>query len=420
MKPILSVQGLGKSYVIRHGGTANYKSLRDEIFNIPKRFFVGDAERREQFWAIKDVSFDVMPGERLGIIGHNGAGKSTLLKLLSRITDPTTGRIVLRGRVASLLEVGTGFHPELTGRENIFLNGAILGMSRGEVRQKFDEIVDFAGVEKFLDTPVKRFSSGMYVRLAFAVAAHLEPDILIVDEVLAVGDAAFQKKCLGKMNEISESGGRTILFVSHNMGAMQQLCNKGVVLAEGRIGFWGKQSDAVDFYLNCEKKQERRSLDAIRPNKQLSRSVEFLDVYFERGRFIFPFDSPIPFKADVKSNDFMGSYRVSLTIFSISGVPVASSFSEECYTIKNCQQKTIEVVIPPIRLAPGKYYLSISVGKGTHKTGHIDFDILSGVLDFEIESPSSEDGSIAHWTSGWGNIIAKPLQKGETEQKGEN
>jgi len=248
MKPIISVEGLGKSYTIRHEGQTRYKSLREEIFKLPTRLLQRSSQRQEEFWALNDVSFDVMPGDRLGIIGRNGAGKSTLLKLLSRITEPTTGRITLRGRVASLLEVGTGFHPELTGRENIFLNGAILGMSRIEVRRKFDEIVDFAGVEKFLDTPVKRYSSGMYVRLAFAVAAHLEPEILIVDEVLAVGDGDFQKKCLNKMESVSANEGRTVLFVSHNMGAIQRLCDKGLFLEQGKLIEVGHIPKVVDTY----------------------------------------------------------------------------------------------------------------------------------------------------------------------------
>lgn len=247
MKPIISVEGLGKSYTIRHEGQTNYKSLREEIFKLPKRLLQRNNQNQEEFWALKDVSFDVMPGDRVGIIGRNGAGKSTLLKLLSRITEPTTGRITLRGRVASLLEVGTGFHPELTGQENIFLNGAILGMSRAEVRRKFDEIVDFAGVEKFLDTPVKRYSSGMYVRLAFAVAAHLDPEILIVDEVLAVGDAEFQKKCLGKMEEVGKEG-RTVLFVSHNMGMISSLCVSGFLLQSGKMGYCGDIRTVIDRY----------------------------------------------------------------------------------------------------------------------------------------------------------------------------
>lgn len=247
MKPIISVEGLGKSYTIRHEGQTHYKSLREELFKLPKRLLSRDGQSQEEFWALRDVNFDIMPGDRVGFIGRNGAGKSTLLKLLSRITEPTTGRITLRGRVASLLEVGTGFHPELTGRENIFLNGAILGMSRAEVRRKFDEIVDFAGVEKFLDTPVKRYSSGMYVRLAFAVAAHLEPEILVVDEVLAVGDAEFQKKCLGKMEDAGKEG-RTVLFVSHNMAAVKHLCVNGICLSKGVVAAHGEISSVIGSY----------------------------------------------------------------------------------------------------------------------------------------------------------------------------
>lgn len=247
MKPIISVEGLGKKYTIRHEGQGRYRALREEIFKLPQRLFQRKHQDKEEFWALKDVSFNIMPGDRVGIIGRNGAGKSTLLKLLSRITEPSTGKITLRGRVASLLEVGTGFHPELTGRENIFLNGAILGMSRAEVHRKFDEIVDFADVEKFLDTPVKRYSSGMYVRLAFAVAAHLEPEILIVDEVLAVGDAEFQKKCLGKMEQVGQDG-RTVLFVSHNMAMIQQLCHTGIFFAKGHIECLGTIEDTIEKY----------------------------------------------------------------------------------------------------------------------------------------------------------------------------
>lgn len=247
MKPIISVEGLGKKYTIRHEGQGRYRALREEIFKLPQRLLQRKHQDKEEFWALKDVSFNIMPGDRVGIIGRNGAGKSTLLKLLSRITEPSTGKITLRGRVASLLEVGTGFHPELTGRENIFLNGAILGMSRAEVHRKFDEIVDFADVEKFLDTPVKRYSSGMYVRLAFAVAAHLEPEILIVDEVLAVGDAEFQKKCLGKMEQVGQDG-RTVLFVSHNMAMIQQLCHTGIFFAKGHIECLGTIEDTIEKY----------------------------------------------------------------------------------------------------------------------------------------------------------------------------
>jgi len=251
---VIRAEGLGKSYLIGHESERErYVALRDVIARGARNLVrtAGDVVRGrqlvvgdqiEEFWALKDINFEICRGEVVGIIGRNGAGKSTLLKILSRITEPTTGRVEIRGRVASLLEVGTGFHPELTGRENIFLNGAILGMTRAEIRRKFDEIVAFAEIERFLDTPVKRYSSGMYVRLAFAVAAHLEPEILIVDEVLAVGDVEFQKKCLGKMQDVA-SGGRTVLFVSHNMGAVQRLCSQGIFLEDGTVKL---QSDNID------------------------------------------------------------------------------------------------------------------------------------------------------------------------------
>jgi lipopolysaccharide transport system ATP-binding protein len=254
-QPIISAENIGKRYRLRHRTKAPYTTFREALAQgvrgliVPgKRAGAGSAAE-EDFWALRDVSFDVKQGEVVGIVGRNGAGKSTLLKVLSRITEPSTGRIRLRGRVASLLEVGTGFHPELTGRENIFLNGAILGMSKGEIRRKFDEIVEFAEVERFLDTPVKHYSSGMYVRLAFAVAAHLEPEILIVDEVLAVGDSQFQQKCLGKMRDVSESSGRTVLFVSHNMTMVSSLTDRVVLLRNGEVDFQGDTATGVCRYL---------------------------------------------------------------------------------------------------------------------------------------------------------------------------
>jgi lipopolysaccharide transport system ATP-binding protein len=260
----ITVENLSKRYFLGHRsdeqGAYRYTALRDVIGREARNFArkavdvfrgrqVVQGDQVEEFWALKNVSFEVKQGEIIGIIGRNGAGKSTLLKILSRITEPTEGRVLVRGRVASLLEVGTGFHPELTGRENVFLNGAILGMTQREIRKKFDEIVTFAEVEKFLDTPVKRYSSGMYVRLAFAVAAHLEPEVLIVDEVLAVGDAEFQKKCLGKMNEVSRQGGRTVLFVSHNMGAVTSLCPRVILLEQGTVSQVGPAREIINKYL---------------------------------------------------------------------------------------------------------------------------------------------------------------------------
>lgn len=250
--PAIEVQTVGKRYVLAHEVRSD--TLRDALHGGARalwRRLRRRREEREEFWALRDVSFSVAPGEVVGIIGRNGAGKSTLLKIVSRITEPTQGRIALRGRVASLLEVGTGFHPELSGRENIYLNGAILGMRRAEIQRKFDEIVAFAEIERFLDTPVKRYSSGMYVRLAFAVAAHLEPEILIVDEVLAVGDAQFQQKCLGKMQDVARGEGRTVLVVSHNAATLLSLCTRGVLLHEGRLVTEGRAADVIATYLNA-------------------------------------------------------------------------------------------------------------------------------------------------------------------------
>ena len=261
---IITVDNLSKTYLVGHqfdgGSRSNYIALRDVIgrkirngarkaVDVVRGRQVIKGEEVEEFWALKNITFEVKQGEVLGIIGRNGAGKSTLLKILSRITEPTAGRVVLRGRVASLLEVGTGFHPELTGRENIYLSGAILGMSRAEIKRKFDEIVAFAEVDRFLDTPVKRFSSGMYVRLAFAVAAHLEPEILVIDEVLAVGDVEFQKKCLGKMGELSHQQARTVLFVSHNQYLIQSLCHRCILLSQGQLGNIGRPSEVLAGYL---------------------------------------------------------------------------------------------------------------------------------------------------------------------------
>jgi len=258
MKPIIEIKNLGKKYDIQHmrGGYVALRDVLAHVFKNPFRFAthkVKDAiglSKKEEFWALKDISLSIEKGEVIGIIGANGAGKSTLLKILTGITPPTEGEVIMRGRVSSLLEVGTGFHPELTGRENIFLNGAILGMTKSEIEKNFDAIVKFAGIEKFLDTPVKRYSSGMYVRLAFSVAAHMEPDILLVDEVLAVGDAEFQKKCLGKMEEVTQEQGRTILFVSHNMGAIRQLCQKTILLNKGEVVMFGNTQDVIDLYMN--------------------------------------------------------------------------------------------------------------------------------------------------------------------------
>lgn len=289
--PIIEIKNLGKKYNISHyqGG---YIALRDVLTNTiksPLKFLKSKTkqiigkETKEEFWALKNINFAVEKGEAIGIIGSNGAGKSTLLKILTGITPPTTGEARLKGSVASLLEVGTGFHPELTGRENIFLNGAILGMSQKEIAKKFDAIVEFSGVAKFLDTPVKRYSSGMYVRLAFSVAAHMDPDILLVDEVLAVGDADFQKKCLGKMDEVTKAAGRTILFVSHNMTAIQSLCQKAILLENGQIKKIGGSSEVVAEYMRNNPLSQDGSSLRTRRDRKGDGNIIFTSFFVESG-----------------------------------------------------------------------------------------------------------------------------------------
>jgi len=301
MKPIITVDGISKRYTI--GKKESYGSLRDEVMDAIsspfRRAFGGSkAEEDPSVWALKDVSFEVFEGDVLGIIGRNGAGKSTLLKILSRITEPTEGKIEMRGRLASLLEVGTGFHPELTGRENIFMNGALLGMTSREIKARFDEIVAFSEIEKFLDTPVKRYSSGMYVRLAFAVAAHLEPEILVIDEVLAVGDTLFQKKCVDKMLEVSKKG-RTVLFVSHNFSAIKALCSKGVLLENGRKVFSGNVDETIEFYTG-QASESGKEVDL----SSIERKGYAGELVFDRLSFIeYPvlFGKPIKFKFRLRS-----------------------------------------------------------------------------------------------------------------------
>lgn len=358
MKPIISVEGLGKKYTIRHEGQGRYRALREEIFKLPQRLFQRKHQDKEEFWALKDVSFDIMPGDRVGIIGRNGAGKSTLLKLLSRITEPSTGKITLRGRIASLLEVGTGFHPELTGRENIFLNGAILGMSRAEVRRKFDEIVDFAGVEKFLDTPVKRYSSGMYVRLAFAVAAHLEPEILIVDEVLAVGDASFQQKCLDKMEQIGNNG-RTVLFVSHNLAAVNNLCNYGMLFEDAQLKKFDNISTTIEAYRSLFEENSAAVRHENRPNIK--------KVWFENEKQeitnSFVIGSSFSICAEIK-----GPIENAVIAFSISSsdgsrIGSYSTLYQEKFSTCKIRKRTIySLKINRCNLLAGNYSLSFFIG----------------------------------------------------------
>jgi lipopolysaccharide transport system ATP-binding protein len=294
MKPILEVRNLWKQYKIG-GQQASYLSLREKLLQPFQR------QKMDTFWALQDINFDIFEGECVGIIGRNGAGKSTLLKILSQITPPTKGYIKARGRVASLLEVGTGFHPELTGRENIYLNGSILGLKRSEINAKFDEIIDFSGIEKFLNTPLKHYSSGMKLRLAFSVAAHLEPEILLIDEVLAVGDAEFQKKCLGKMDEVSKSG-RTVLFVSHNLGAIAQLCKKSILLNKGNIEKIGFTPDIITTYLSLKKANNISTFNFSKKNNGTYIKQFLIISQSFSNTNTFSFGEPLKFNFKIQSN----------------------------------------------------------------------------------------------------------------------
>jgi lipopolysaccharide transport system ATP-binding protein len=365
-KPVIKIDQVSKKFIINHESKERYTALRDVIINKAKSLASfnkkGSSKEREEFYALQDVSFEVNEGDRIGIIGRNGAGKSTLLKILSRITEPSSGRITVRGRIASLLEVGTGFHPELTGRENIFLNGAILGMSRAEIRAKFDEIVAFAEIEKFLDTPVKRYSSGMYVRLAFAVAAHLEPEILIVDEVLAVGDSQFQKKCLGKMEDVSKNQGRTVLFVSHNMGVISQLCERAVLLKGGKLIQVGKARKVIDDYiLNSGGNSNVYLASTTGNSKEIFISkVETLSTSGKNSED-FQFDESIILKVSLSVAEFVPGVKISVTLQNTNG-EYLSTFVEDLRQFYNNEKDvTISFKFPSKIIAPNSYGFRVAI-----------------------------------------------------------
>lgn len=378
MEPIIKVENISKQYRL---GTIGTGTLAHDItrwwYNVRGKedpyLKIGEANDRtskggsDYVWALRDINFEVQPGEILGIIGKNGAGKSTLLKLLSRVTAPTTGKITCHGRIASLLEVGTGFHPELTGRENIYLNGAILGMTKKEIASKFDEIVEFAGCQKYIETPVKRYSSGMYVRLAFAVAAHLEPDILVVDEVLAVGDAEFQKKAIGKMKEVSEGHGRTVLFVSHNMASIQNLCNKVLVMEQGTTTFYGDVADGIDFYLNSNLKKSAEALDQRKDRGGIG-GLRFQNVAIknDKGDLISEVFSGKTLTIDIEvlmhRNVSNPSFRVLfLDTKGVVRFLCNNKFSMiDSLNLRSSGRQTIRCIIPDFPLPKGMYTVQLS------------------------------------------------------------
>jgi lipopolysaccharide transport system ATP-binding protein len=405
---VIRAEGLGKKYLIGHAvERERYVALRDVLArgasNLWRktagtargRAIVG-GDRVEEFWALKDVSFEVRRGEVLGIIGRNGVGKSTLLKILARITEPNEGRVTVEGRVASLLEVGTGFHPELTGRENIYLNGAILGMTCAEIRKKFDEIVAFAEVEKFLDIPVKRYSSGMYVRLAFAVAAHLEPEILVVDEVLAVGDAEFQKKCLGKMSEVA-GGGRTVLFVSHNMASVRSLCHSAILLENGRVARTGPVEQTIQSYttrsiataqVRFQTRTDKPSIIGVRVDQEALRRGDF--------SASIEFTSPYPVRNPI--GGILVSTIIGIPVWATNGRfhPNVDATISACNGILTCD-------CTDLPLAPSTYTISAWLGDW-----HQEFDEKRDFLSFDFRKDSAHclklDPSLTgyvDWPASW-------------------
>lgn len=402
----IAVENLGKQYRIgaaqQNGGRHRYKSLRDTVViaaSAPIRILRSHKSREttdkskdeNTFWALKDLSFEIKRGEVVGIVGRNGAGKSTLLKILSRITEPTTGQVRLHGRVASLLEVGTGFHPELTGRENIFMNGAILGMKREEIQRKFDEIVAFAEVEKFLDTAIKHYSSGMYVRLAFAVAAHLEQEILVVDEVLAVGDAEFQKKCLGKMSDVARSG-RTVLFVSHNLSTVKNLCTTGILLKDGHLSNSGTTTEVCAAYLTAQQNHicgGDVSLTSARiPRRgEGSATIQRLRLVRADGTIgnNFLFGEPIEVHIYTNASRMLRDYIVGFSIDSIDGQTILCSNHYD--SLPRCSMSpgahVFSCVVDDLWLAPGRYSITAAITSGDQQR---PIDWIPNAAQFEIES----------------------------------
>lgn len=399
------VENISKKYILKHQATnapTNFKEALFNMFTIKTRKFQ-ESKSKEVFWALKNIDFEIKHGDRVGIIGSNGAGKSTLLKILSRITEPTTGSAKIRGRVASLLEVGTGFHPELSGRENIFLNGAILGMKKNEIQKNFDEIVAFSGVEKFLDTPVKRYSSGMYVRLGFSIAAHLEPDIMIVDEVLAVGDAEFQKRCLGKMKDVSAEG-RTVIFVSHNLTAVDSLCNNAIFLNKGTIHDQGEVKKVIGSYLKNYSKNnlEQNWYDdknAPGNSKVKFRQIKVIPQLLPKQLAI---DVRTPIKISIEFESFIQNATLNLSLFvlSLTGEIVFNLGSEIVTETDGLFRGICEIPAP--LLNDGSYTLSVMI---VQDTTNVLF-YLEEPLNFEIADWREGDGN---WYGKWPGVIRPTL-----------
>jgi len=413
---IIRAENVGKRYVLNHqtkpGGYNKFSDVLVNAAKSPLRWLKTanneqqTANSKEDFWALKDVSFEIKRGDVVGVIGRNGAGKSTLLKILSRITEPTKGRITLNGRVASLLEVGTGFHPELTGRENIFLNGAILGMRKEEIKAKFDEIVAFAEVERFLDTPVKRYSSGMYVRLAFAVAAHLEPEILIIDEVLAVGDAQFQKKCLGKLQSISSNHGRTVLFVSHHMASIQRMCNRCILMGSGKVIEQGETTHIIESYFRQSGTSESiGDLSNLPPGRRRGTgAIQFSEITINgldgKSKREFRQNEPMVLTLTLQSQSSVDDVTFGFSFIAQDGTEIMGSVARDCGVAASIVAGTgkFECLVKPMILCPGRYTIRGAVFRLGEVFDHIDemidFDVLSSSMNLEIAPGSHQVGNV--------------------------
>jgi lipopolysaccharide transport system ATP-binding protein len=411
MSVAVRIQNIGKSYRLgeTHSGSIRnlLNSMAARLIGRKKQRIPAAMHNRGQiddegaFRALDDITFDVLEGEVVGIVGRNGAGKSTLLKILSRVTPPTTGKVELYGRVASLLEVGTGFHPELTGRENAFVNGAILGMTRAEITRQFDAIVEFAGVEQFIDTPVKRYSSGMYTRLAFAVAAHLQPEILIVDEVLAVGDSEFQKKCIEKMDEVAE-GGRTVLFVSHNLAAVRQITKRCAVLKHGRLAFVGRTEDALHLY--CDAIQSTGEPHDVSKDPRPSFVRDLTHARFTTLGCRFESDRSTTITGTMDVETTCRELRFGVTFFRVGEGAVASSFSNPMH-VEPGDSVPFTLRLPTKQLAPGEYACTVSIGAGDSVAAFVLYDAIIECLRFTVPEMDAAESTMRGWfSSGLGAV----------------
>lgn len=406
---VIRVDNLAKQYRISE--VAQFDALRDVMAHSFRILFAPAAARRtarspRTIWALRDVSFEVKHGELLGLIGRNGSGKSTLLKILSRITSPTHGTAEIRGRLGSLLEVGTGFHGELTGRENIYLSGAILGMKKAQIDRRFDDIVVFSEVERFLDTPVKHYSSGMYVRLAFAVAAHLEPDILLVDEVLAVGDSEFQQKCLKKMREVAYDG-RTVLFVSHDLNAVQTLTNRTLLLESGRVLACGATADIIQQYLEKPVDESSTTYElehAPRQDAHLSRAVSIVRLALDRSSNRLTLDQPLSVLATIRGNRSVRPFAFTMGFSLANGFRVGGLFGPEVHAIERGEEATFRLTLSRLPLSPGSYRCWLAVTQSNDSGSHEDFDLVYDVLHFQVTPRPNAFSLRETWIPGWGPV----------------